>query len=1025
MLTWVCGSIAASAMGSAEVWAEAALVGREGASQDAVANRAVGVGDVAADSSVAAPAILDAMKLTCDQAWAWGDGTTRVLLARGGIRLTLDQATAQADEVVIWITPREDGLFELEAALLGGVRVERDGVERSGDRLRLTATVRPQLSVEARTLDRRAMNDDASYARAVALRDADAIAVRPGTTSTSGSVSTSGATVGTASSATVGTTSSTTANDASVPAARSGGSALVPVRFRAGSASTERAEDGTLALVLEGEVFLTQTRENGDHVELRADRAVLFSNMTDLRELLQQGRSGVRDIESAYLEGAVLVNYTPAARDRTEQRLRAGRVLYDFRSERAVLSDAILQTTDPETKLPLVVRGREVRRLGEDAYDASGAVVSTSSFATPSLSLRASRVYVSQKPSEDAQERDRTNFRADNVTLNAYGVPFFWLPRVSGSVTDQGIPLRNLAFSNSRGFGFGVESEWALFDMFGFNAPRGLDATLSADYYSTRGPAAGVDASYQGNYVDADGRLPWSFSGDLSTYLAYDDGEDRLGGDRRRIENDGRMRGRAEWQHQHFTPGGWQLQARAGYTSDATFLEEWYEQQFNNGLNQELALYAKKQTDIEALTLLVSYDANDLATSADQLQEVVIVEGERRTMQVERLPEIGYHRIGNTLGESLVTWNSNNVVSGLRASISRSDLDGDLGFRRGSRLLNPGLPGYGFSGADESYVARGDFRQEVSLPLGLGPMKLVPYIVGRYTAWSDTPDGSGTDRLYAAAGVRLATAMWRVYPGVNSRLLDLRGLRHVIEPELHLYSSAQTTDRDEVFVYDEPIDGIQDVHSVQLNVRQRFQTKRGDAGRQRSVDVLTLNAGVAFFANTPDEADPLDVESPDSTRGFRGVWFASAPEAGIPRNGAFLEANWSVSDTTAVLGDVSYNLAEGTLATAAAGVAVARDPRVRYYVGARYIGEINSTIGSFRADYQMSPKYSVNLGLAFSLSDSESRDLNVAIVRRFDQYALTVGFYYDDVERESGLRFGFSPMGMGVLNVGDARSGAR
>ena len=52
---------------------------------------------------------------------------------------------------------------------------------------------------------------------------------------------------------------------------------------------------------------------------------------------------------------------------------------------------------------------------------------------------------------------------------------------------------------------------------------------------------------------------------------------------------------------------------------------------------------------------------------------------------------------------------------------------------------------------------RGDFRQEVDYPFSLGQFRFVPYVVGRYTWYSQSPDAnqSSNDRLFAGAGVRI------------------------------------------------------------------------------------------------------------------------------------------------------------------------------------------------------------------------------------------------------------------------------
>ena len=65
---------------------------------------------------------------------------------------------------------------------------------------------------------------------------------------------------------------------------------------------------------------------------------------------------------------------------------------------------------------------------------------------------------------------------------------------------------------------------------------------------------------------------------------------------------------------------------------------------------------------------------------------------------------------------------------------------------------------------------------------------------------------------------------------------------HIIEPEVNLFTSATNVEANDVFIYQEPTDELQDVSAAVISLRQRWQTKRGGPGRERSVDVFTFNA---------------------------------------------------------------------------------------------------------------------------------------------------------------------------------------
>jgi hypothetical protein len=278
--------------------------------------------------------------------------------------------------------------------------------------------------------------------------------------------------------------------------------------------------------------------------------------------------------------------------------------------------------------------------------------------------------------------------------------------------------------------------------------------------------------------------------------------------------------------------------------------------------------------------------------------------------------------------------------------------------------------------------------------------------MARPTLYSDSPDQGSQTRLTFAAGARVSTAFWRVDDTAQSDLFDIHRIRHVVEPELNLFTSTSTVDRNDVFIYDEPVDAINDISAVQLALRQRWQTKRGGAGQWRSVDFFSLNVEGNFFANKPDEVD-------DQLSRFRGLFFPSLPEASVPRDSINADALWRVSDTTDILADAQYNLDENELATTSIGMAVQRDTRLSYFVGVRYIDIVDSVIASFATNYSLTAKYSLQLVESVSLNDRRSQNTSVTLTRRFDRYFVTFTFYYNQVDDEGGFRFGIFPEGLG------------
>ncbi len=994
------------------------------------------------------PQVSDRIKIVGDDASAWTQDGVRTVMIEKNVQISTDDTVMTADRAVVWLAPADaKGNYSVQIALLGNAKLVRGDITREAPELLVTSDVKPDVKLEVVNLSPVSKETDVHYLAATQLRrrasqnPGESVPGLPNTQAPTTPASQPDPSADRAGTLTRDS-GAATSQPATQPTTR-------PIRikstvnFRYDRARMETSDDGNIAMVLSGKVGMFETKEDGSRTELQADNVVVFTRWKNIKELFEGDKlrsvDTNRDIDSVYLENDVQIDIIPAQKTKPEQVLKANRAIYDFGNERALLTDALLHSYDPKMPAPLVVRAEAMRKLNATEYDASHASVSTSSFATPAIKLSAKKVIVREESPTAKDAPSRTTFKAIDVTPRLYNVPVFFFPRLWGSVDDGQSALRSAVLTNSTGFGAGIESQWGLFQTLGTKPPDGLDAAYRLDYYSERGPGLGLDASYTGGFVNESTLQPWNYFGDFTAYGTIDDGADRLGKQRLRILHDGDFRGRVKWNHQQFLSDNWQVQARLGYTSDASFLEEWFRNEFRNGTEQDASLYLKHSQGSEVFSALLSYDLSKTATVADQLQETTGGGGPntRYPVTVERLPEIQYHRIGDSVFDDRMTFLSNNSLAGLHFSKSYEPLgrraDG-TGFGLVNRGRTPtvndadvGIPSYAYTGVTDDYILRGDFRQELDYPMGDDQYRVVPYGVLRYTAYSDSPDGDRRDRVLGGVGLRASTQFYKVYDGVSSDLLDIHRLRHIVEPQLNLFASAQGTDRTEVFQYDEGVDGVSDILAANFNIRQRFQTKRGAPGRQRSVDFLTINTGVSLFANEPDEISDPNVQPNFVTAdGFRGLFYSTMPEASIPRSTAYADARWRVTDTTAVLSDISWNTDKGELATSAVGLAVSRDPRARYYVGVRYIGEMNSAIGTFSFDYDISERYSLSLNQTFNFNQETSQSTNMQLIRRFEQFIFTFTVYFDHIDDEGGISFSVTPRNLPfAMGVSDGNGGRR
>ena len=927
----------------------------------------------------------DKLQIVARAAATWSQEGEDVIQLEGPVTIETDRARLAARRAVLWLRQSTHpsappGTRRADIILVGDAEVAHNGMLRTGPRLAVTVEIAGEVQITAQ--DRRAADLawTPEYREAAALRNTalPRSQTRPATgPATRGAAPT----------------------DATPPPPP-----IEPVRVIFKEADTNYVVDGKIAAVISGGVTLLQRQKNGDFLELQAERAVLFTTLekiTDARNLQGIGGEGMKGIEQAiagaYLEGDVRVFMTPAAATKGEIRFRGRRIYYDFTTDRAVLTDAVLHTIEPEKQIPVIVRAKLIRQLSDGEFRANRVEVSTSSFALPSYSIAAESVYIRKVDTDDPDLGDRTVFSAENAQFRMFGVPVLWLPAAGGALTDRGLPLRSAGLVNSSRNGWGARTEWGLFESLGRPSPEDVDATYKVDYFSERGPAFGIDADYEGGFVTETSKQRWGFLGKLESYFVYDKGIDEIGRLPTRVGEDQELRGHGLYTHQHFFPGGWQAQLRLGYVSDPTFMEQWFRRDFMQGDEHDVSFYVKRQRDTEAATFLVDVQPNNLVTTADMMQE---------QFEVERLPEFGYHRIGEgiewdrgdfpTSGMTVV---SNNTVSALRFNRTGATAE-EQGFPP-DFVVGPGIPSLGTTGFTGDTVYRGDFRQEVSFPVSLGQFRLLPYLVGRYTGYSDSPGGEEQHRLFGGAGARVSTSFWKVFEGVESRMFDLHRMRHVVEPELNLFTSGTTVDREDLFHYDEPIDGIFDVSAVSMTLRQRWQTERGAPGRRRSVDVFAVNLQANFFSNEPEATLP--------PTNFRGLYFASLPEGSVPRESLNADASWRVSDTTAVLADAQYNLDENELATAGVGLLANRGDRMTYFVSGRWIPELDSSILALACVYELSPKYTVTFAQSYDFSQAENMRSQLDVRRRFDTFFVSVSYSYSLVDQETAFAINVYP----------------
>lgn len=774
------------------------------------------------------------------------------------------------------------------------------------------------------------------------------------------------------------------------------------IRYRLPNVEPAETPDGARVFVASGGVYFSQAGgPDAAMLEIRAEHAVVFPTeggaetifgeeepaTTQLAEpspatpapatppsrideaaeavlgLGQASKSG--RLRAVYLEGDVILSLG-------NRFVRADRLYYDFEHDRALILDAVFRADVPAREIPLYVRAAEMRQLSAREFSADQARVTTSEFYTPSYHVGAERVYIRDLTKRDDEGRAlgpaAGAYELRNTTLNVEGLPVSWWPYSRGTLEASETLLRRIAtgYSSKRGYQF--ESGWYLFNLLGIQPPPGFDATLLLDYFSERGPAVGINVDYQRE----------DYYGLLRTYFVYDDGEDTLGPLRRDEEVPSTAtRGRALWRHRHYLPYDWELTLEAAYVSDANYMEEWEKREWFEGKEQETLIYLKRAKGVQALTFLANWRILDFTT------------------QTEHLPELAYRRIGDTFLSPVVLYHESRV--------------GEVRYRPDDRHAIQDYDYNNLSCTDLTF--RTDARQEAELPLKLGAFNIVPFGSVRGTYWDGQPLDEGTKwRGLGVYGLRGSTSFSRVFDDVRSRLLDVDRIRHIIKPDYAVWWADSNTRSELTTPFDYGIETIDAFYGAMAGLRQTWQTKRGPADRRRTVDLFILNFELGVFGNTDGRRD--------ISNGFANPL---RPENSRTRNYLAGEAIYRISDSTSLLYDFNFDLNDRSFDRHNIALAVERDPRLAYVLGARYAGDIEMSLLGGGWNYQLNEKHITAVRAWWDVDTGRVGEVTLSYVRKLPRWYVGVTLEYDNVDDDTSIMLSLWPEGIPEWALGSRR----
>jgi hypothetical protein len=753
-------------------------------------------------------------------------------------------------------------------------------------------------------------------------------------------------------------------------------------------------------------------------LDISADRVVIWTAGDQEPDLSGQSLQGREMPLEIYMEGNLVFR-------QGDRVIYADRMYYDVRQHVGTVLNAELLTPAPGYLGLLRMKARVIQQLSEDRFLAQDAFMTSSRMGKPTYRLQAGSIYLEDRdipvverftgaPVLDEitgeQLIDHEKYaRSQNNFVYLGDVPVLYWPILAGNLEDPTYYVKRLQFGNDQVFGAQIRSAFDGFQVFGLDQPDGTDWDLNLDYLSKRGVGVGTTFLYHD--------LNWAgitapSAGFIDLWGINDHGLDNLGRGQKNLFPEADPRYRVYGQHRSQLPYDLQFTAELGLISDRNFLEQYYENEWDNFKDENTGVELKQTRDNWSWSITADARVNPFFTVT------------------EWLPRGDHFWLGQSLLGDRLTWYEHTSLAYGQMKIAS--------FPENPQQQNifVYLP-YENQVHGERFVT----RQEIDAPFQLGPVKIVPYGLGEFGHWGGDINGDSIDRLYGQAGVRASIPFWAVNPCIESQLWNVHGLAHKIVLDGEFLAADANQDVREFALYD-PIDDIatntfrrqfavqefgvpasanpdpaahgavpfqfdarsyairsglgswvtspsaevaDDLMAVRLGARQRWQTKRGPLTDRRIQDWITLDSQLTLFPK-PDRDN-----------------FGEVP--GL----AQYDFRWHVGDRTTLVSDGFQDFFPNGLRMFSVGAYLNRTFRSKLYLGYTYYDTVfNSNILIASYSYRMSPKWVGTLGASLDLT-GESIGQSAVLTRVGESFLVSLRLYNDVSKDNFGFSFNIEP----------------
>ena len=771
--------------------------------------------------------------------------------------------------------------------------------------------------------------------------------------------------------------------------------------------TNERVTSGTsgIQIVIEG------VNDQLGTVSIETDRFVVWSANVGMPTAQGQAVDIKDGPLELYLEGNIVFR-------QGDRVIYADRLYYNVRTESGVVLRAEMLTPVPSYQGLLRVKADVLQQVNRQQFQAYNAAMTSSRIGVPRYWFQSENINVidvqrqavdpvtgapAVNPANGEPQVDhRFLATARNNSIYLFENPIFYWPVIATDLTSPTYYINNVRIKSDQVFGQQLLLDFDLYQLLGIQDPaQGTKWTLSTDYLSQRGLALGTNYKYEGQNLWG---APGAYRGFIDAWGLKDDGIDNLGRDRRMVPPEADFRYRILGNHRQYLPNDFQLTAEVGLISDRNFLEQFYELEWDTLKDQNTGFELKQYIENASWSISGDVRVNDFFTQTQGLR-------------------VDHFTMGQTVLFDWLTWHEH-------SSVGYADL------QVASTPTNPvDLAKFQLLPWEKNESGLKAFsRQEIDIPLELGPVKIVPYLLGEAAYWGSDLNDDALGRVYGQGGIRASLPMWTADSTIQSELLNLNGLAHKVTWEADYFYAKSSADVDQLPGYD-PLDDdtteafrrrmlfntfgltfgdqipqqfdaryfalrrnlqgsvaspvteiADDLTEVKLGVKQRWQTKRGLPGQERIIDWIVLDIDAVLFpqANRDNFGEVLGLVDYDF--------------------------QWHVGDRLTFLSDGFFDLFDQGLKQVTVGALLSRPEAGNLYVGLRSTeGPISSNVLAVTSSYRMSEKWIATAGLTTDFSKAGNLGQNVAFTRVGESFLIKVGFNYDASRDNFGVNFGIEP----------------